>query len=174
MRGSTGQGATEYLVLLAVVLIIGLVSIALLGFFPGISGGVSEAESQAYWGGIARPIRVNGAFSRYGGNICGIAGGTSGYIINIENIDVGSIVLTGVYVNNTLSSGVCVPGSPYASSLRLGSSEKATIYVREYYCSAGETVSLPLGFRYDSQYLPSRVENGTKRYVFKCDPQPFS
>ena len=59
-----GQGATEYLVLLAVVLIIGLVSVALLGFFPGISGGISEAESQAYWGGVARPIKINGVVKK--------------------------------------------------------------------------------------------------------------
>jgi len=35
MRSYIGQGATEYLVLLAVVLIVALVSVALLGFFPG-------------------------------------------------------------------------------------------------------------------------------------------
>lgn len=44
-----GQGATEYLVLLAVVLIISLVSIALLGFFPGTASDAAASESQAYW-----------------------------------------------------------------------------------------------------------------------------
>ena len=34
------QGATEYLVLLAVVLIVALVSVALLGFFPGMAGDI--------------------------------------------------------------------------------------------------------------------------------------
>ncbi len=46
---SKGQGATEYLVLLAVVLIIALVSIALLGFFPGTASDTSLTESQIYW-----------------------------------------------------------------------------------------------------------------------------
>ncbi|MCX6769347.1 MAG: hypothetical protein NT051_01560 [Candidatus Micrarchaeota archaeon] len=43
------QGATEYLVLLAVVLVIALVSISLLGFFPGISQDARMTQSKAYW-----------------------------------------------------------------------------------------------------------------------------
>lgn len=44
-----GQGATEYLVLLAVVLIIALVSIALLGFFPGLASDAKITQSSSYW-----------------------------------------------------------------------------------------------------------------------------
>lgn len=43
------QGATEYLVLLAVVLIIALVSITLLGFFPGTATDSQITQSQTYW-----------------------------------------------------------------------------------------------------------------------------
>jgi hypothetical protein len=52
-----GQGATEYLVLLAVVLIVALVSVALLGFFPGMATDAQIAQSQAYWRS-AQPIQV--------------------------------------------------------------------------------------------------------------------
>lgn len=48
-RALRGQGATEYLVLLAVVLVIALVSIALLGFFPGLSTDAKITQSAAYW-----------------------------------------------------------------------------------------------------------------------------
>ncbi len=48
-RTLLAQGATEYLVLLAVVLIIALVAIALLGFFPGTASDAQIAESQIYW-----------------------------------------------------------------------------------------------------------------------------
>jgi hypothetical protein len=47
--GPRGQGATEYLILLAVVLIVALVSVALLGFFPGLSADAQLTQSQAYW-----------------------------------------------------------------------------------------------------------------------------
>lgn len=62
-RGTTahalhGQGATEYLVLLAVVLIIALVSIALLGFFPGLATDARITQSNSYWRGEARPFAV--------------------------------------------------------------------------------------------------------------------
>ncbi len=53
-----GQGATEYLVLLAVVLIIALVSIALLGFFPGLTGDAKLTQSDSYWRGQARPFQI--------------------------------------------------------------------------------------------------------------------
>ena len=51
------QGATEYLVLLAVVLIVALVSVALLGFFPGMASDAQVTQSQAYWKG-AQPIAI--------------------------------------------------------------------------------------------------------------------
>ena len=43
-----GQGATEYLVLLAVVLIVAMVAIALLGFFPGLSYDAKKSEADSY------------------------------------------------------------------------------------------------------------------------------
>ena len=51
------QGATEYLVLLAVVLIVALVSVALLGFFPGITSDAQLTQSQTYWRS-ATPIAI--------------------------------------------------------------------------------------------------------------------
>ena len=62
LRSSTyhplvGQGATEYLVLLAVVLIVALVSVALLGFFPGMASDAQVTQSQAYWSS-ASPVAI--------------------------------------------------------------------------------------------------------------------
>ena len=51
------QGATEYLVLLAVVLIVALVSVALLGFFPGMASDAQLTQSKAYWQS-AQPISI--------------------------------------------------------------------------------------------------------------------
>ena len=55
--GLRAQGATEYLVLLAVVLVIALVAIALLGFFPGMAGDAQETQSKMYWQS-ATPIAI--------------------------------------------------------------------------------------------------------------------
>ena len=57
------QGATEYLVLLAVVLIVALVSVALLGFFPGMASDAQITQSQTYWRS-ATPIAIPEALAR--------------------------------------------------------------------------------------------------------------
>lgn len=63
------QGATEYLVLLAVVLIVALVSVALLGFFPGMASDAQMTQSQMYWKS-AQPISIVESGARFwiGGN----------------------------------------------------------------------------------------------------------
>ncbi len=53
-----GQGATEYLVLLGAVLIVALVALALLGFFPGLSTDAKIQQSQAYWQSEAKPFSI--------------------------------------------------------------------------------------------------------------------
>ncbi|MCM8830636.1 MAG: class III signal peptide-containing protein, partial [Candidatus Omnitrophica bacterium] len=53
-----GQGATEYLVLLAVVLIVALVAIALLNFFPALASDAKINQSDTYWRGQASPFSV--------------------------------------------------------------------------------------------------------------------
>ena len=59
-----GQGATEYLVLLAVVLIVALVSVALLGFFPGMASDAQVTQSKIYWSS-ASPIMIVETGARY-------------------------------------------------------------------------------------------------------------
>ncbi len=57
MQFLRAQGATEYLVLLAVVLIVALVSVALLGFFPGMASDAQVTQAQIYWSS-ASPIAI--------------------------------------------------------------------------------------------------------------------
>ena len=57
MQFLRAQGATEYLVLLAVVLIVALVSVALLGFFPGMASDAQLTQSKAYWAS-AQPLSL--------------------------------------------------------------------------------------------------------------------
>src|SRR3989338_8103694 len=44
-----GQGATEYLIILAVVVVIALILIGVLGGIPGIGGNAGSQTSSAYW-----------------------------------------------------------------------------------------------------------------------------
>jgi len=52
MRGKIkthGQGSTEYLIILAVAILIGIVVVSLLGGFIKIGGGTSEKQVKTYW-----------------------------------------------------------------------------------------------------------------------------
>ena len=89
-----GQGATEYLVLLAVVLIVALVSVALLGFFPGMASDAQATQSKTYWAS-AQPIAIieMGAIST-GWN------GASAPYLRLRNSGSYSIRITGVLAGN--------------------------------------------------------------------------
>ena len=103
-RAMLAQGATEYLVLLAVVRIVALVSVALLGFFPGMATDTLMTQSQAYWSGTARPFQVSDAASS-GEALCNIAW-AHGYTMVLQNSEPDTITVTGLTVDN--SSGFCV------------------------------------------------------------------
>ena len=55
-----GQVSTEYLVILAVVLVIALVVVYLVSQSTGLGGGVLETQSQAYWREEPSPLEVRG------------------------------------------------------------------------------------------------------------------
>ena len=57
MARSKGQGATEYLVILGAVLLVAMVIIALLGWFPQVGGPSREKESESYWS-TATPFSI--------------------------------------------------------------------------------------------------------------------
>ncbi len=98
-----GQGATEYLVLLAVVLIIALVSIALLGFFPGLASDAKITQSNTYWRGEARPFAiVEHAFDSTGAGTLVLLNNDASGTLTITNITVGN----GTYTTpTTFASG---------------------------------------------------------------------
>ena len=52
-----GQGATEYLVILGAVLLVALVIVSLLGWFPALGGSTREQQSKSYWQG-ATPFSI--------------------------------------------------------------------------------------------------------------------
>lgn len=52
-----GQGTTEYLIILAVVIVIALVVVGVMGWFPGLGTGITEQQSKAYWKSAA-PLAI--------------------------------------------------------------------------------------------------------------------
>jgi len=52
-----GQGTTEYLIILAVIIVIALVVVGVMGWFPGLGTGITEQQSRAYWQS-ASPVAI--------------------------------------------------------------------------------------------------------------------
>ena len=99
-----GQGATEYLVLLAVVLIVALVSVALLGFFPGMASDAQETQSKTYWQS-AQPIAITEWAARYA--LDGVSPGYTHFYMRIRNTAMYPIRLSRIWANGKNDTTTC-------------------------------------------------------------------
>jgi hypothetical protein len=98
------QGATEYLVLLAVVLIVALVSVALLGFFPGMASDAQKTQSQTYWKSMS-PISII-EMDAY--NVTSGSSGSVAYL-RLRNVGAYPIRLTKMIGQAGYASWIAVP-----------------------------------------------------------------
>ncbi|VVB98568.1 Uncharacterised protein [uncultured archaeon] len=88
-----GQGSTEYLVILAVVLVVALIVIGLLGQFTGFGTAGLEQQSRAYWQGVS-PFSITNAKVD-----------SSGVALEMQNKLSQQLILTGVSFDGTAING---------------------------------------------------------------------
>ena len=93
------QTATEYLIILAVVIIIALIVVGVMGGIPGIGGGAKGRASAAYWS------TADIAFSSY-------SIGTTGGTFNIRNNKVNTIQITDIDLGGPLDPTDWTPNLP--------------------------------------------------------------
>jgi len=106
-----GQGATEYLVLLAVVLIVALVSVALLGFFPGMASDAQITQSKTYWAS-AQPI----AITEWGARRYSALGGHDHVYLKLRNVGMAPISITKIIAGSSVLTDAWTAGwSPAAA-----------------------------------------------------------
>lgn len=105
-----GQGATEYLLILGVVVLIATISISLLGFFPGSSAEAKVSQSDAYWQ-AARPFAI------LGHSMGGAPAGTADYWAFDEASGTSASDSVGG-LTATVSNGAWVPGK-YGNAIYL-------------------------------------------------------
>ena len=150
LKSLRGQGATEYLVLLAVVLIIALVSIALLGFFPGLATDARITQSTSYWKGEARPF----AILEHSGTT------TGSFTFVIQNVDAqGQITLLNMTAGNA---------TPYTTSTTFSPGETRSITMSGGPAGeAGVVYELPVNFSYRTANGLSLKQFGSKNVIGK-------
>ena len=148
-----GQGATEYLVLLAVVLIIALVSISLLGFFPGLASDAKITQSTTYWRGEARPLSIiDSSFGAANGN---------GSVVITNNDASGTIVITSASFQG-VSTNATGTATNLGSGLSLPSGDQATLNIANGPVGAvGGTYEFVVTFNYTTSTGLPQTEGGS-------------
>ena len=148
-----GQGATEYLVLLGVVLIVALVAIALLGFFPGLSSDTRETQARSYWSGIANPFQIKD-YSYSGTTLTLVLRNSRSERLTVNNIT----------LNDGSASVWFVPSDGVIGA---GQTKTYTISGMPS-CSSGSVFEVNVDIRYTTKDGVTNVQHGEKPLVGKC------
>jgi len=142
------QGSTEYLVILAVVLMVALVVIALLGYFPGISLDAKIMETDSYWQ-AARPFGIL-EHSQTGTNLT----------LVLQNNEPVQFTVSAVYSGSN--------GSNH-SSFNLNAGEKKVVIIyNATSCTTGSAYEYFTNITYSSADISNQKQIGTKPLIGKC------
>ena len=143
------QASTEYLIILAVVIIVALIVVGIMGWFPGISSVVTEEQSRAYWGAVSPLAIVDYAIN-----------GTTATIV-LENRGTDRLQLTDIKFDGT-SLGITTV------NFTAGSKGTATGTVAN--CPAGTTFSYDVTLVYNNldTGVTGKTFTGTTKLVGQC------
>lgn len=144
-----GQVSTEYLVILAIVLVAALVLVYLIGGFEAMGGSNFEAESLQAWG-TAAPFSITSMKQ-------------AGPILQLEfrNSDLNALTLTGISMDNMIV---------YSANTTFNSGEKRLINMTTNGCGAPGSKFSHANVRitYNKGGLIGKSETGSKPLTGRC------
>jgi len=114
-----GQATVEYLVLLAVAIIVALVIFAFMGWVPGFAGSLKERQSKLFWSSTY-PIQIRDYK---------ITNTTSSFLL--QNVGDSKIEVTAISMNNQTDSTL----SPSGNSARLAQGQSILFTANGVNCS---------------------------------------
>jgi len=162
-RYAHGQGATEYLIVLSTVLLISLVSISLLSYFPGTAKGTGSAATDVYWQGEALPLRVKEAELT----------GDSNFTFIVENAGVDPVILKGVNLGGKQVEFSEAGLDLTNTTILLSAGEQKAIAIDagagNFDCLAGQESETSLAFIYETQYGNQRIQESDKKFLVNCN-----
>ena len=158
MSNPRAQGATEYLVILAMVLVIAVVVISLLGLYPGAGGEMRGNEQSSYWM-TAQPFGIRDTQQSGQANI------------TLVLVNHAPRPLTLVSVNLTFS-----PGVSYVNSTRteFEAGESRTIVIAgnaampDCTTRSGRSFSYSASILYDDEPLKNKLQPGSLPLSVNC------
>ncbi|PIU21909.1 MAG: hypothetical protein COT14_03975 [Candidatus Diapherotrites archaeon CG08_land_8_20_14_0_20_30_16] len=149
MFSKKGQGTTEYLIILAVIIVIALVVAGVMGWFPGMSAGINETQSKAYWGATS-PISLSDWKLA-----------STGATFTLKNMGADKLTVTEINVNNidlNLTDVVLTAGATSPTANAAG-----------FTCTAGQSFSYDVVITYDVDGgLTGKKLTGSKPIVGTC------
>lgn len=151
MMRNRGQGTTEYLIILAIVIVIALVVVGVLGGFPRIGSSIGEGQSKTYWSSVQPLALIEWKVAS--------ASATSGSLV-FQNQTSNTITLNSIYWGdvNYVSVGQSIgPGAKYtvsSTSIKCG--------------PAGQSFSRSLSLNYTTTNISGIDFNGSSPVVGGC------
>ncbi len=148
-KKNRGQGTTEYLIILAIVIVIALVVVGVLGGIPSLGAGVSESTSRTYWTGT-NPVAV----------IEWQVTPSTGTLV-VKNLTAGTIRVTDI---NWGGSAIDI------TDVNVGAGSTANVINSSIVCgvATGQTFSKALGYTYNTANLTGLKFNGIQPVVGQC------
>ena len=145
-----GQATIEYLVLLAVAIIIALVIFAFMGWIPGFAGSLKERQVKLYWASQF-PIQIR-EYKLTNDTLTLQVQNVADYAINITNITTDS-------VSGSTTNGRVLPGE-----------SKIINFSPMNACTSGEQYELSnIRIQYDIDGgIPDMIERGDRPLVGTC------
>ena len=150
MMFKKGQVSTEYLVILAVVLVVALIVVALVGGMSPVSTGVSESQSKNYWLSVA-PVSISSW--KYSGTALDLT---------LQNMGGQKVTITKIDIGSTPSA--------YTGNASLAVGETKTVTATLGTCgTAGSTFELQnISITYTMGTVTGLLQKGDKAMVGKC------
>ncbi len=147
-----GQGTTEYLIILAVIIVVALVVVGVMGWFPGLGTGITESQSKAYWKS-ASPIAITD---------WKITGTAADAEFSLQNLTTDKIAVTEITFDGT---AIGLADANLAAGDTNGSVKGATGIA----CSSGSSYQYDVAISYDVVGgISGKTETGQKPLVGTC------
>ena len=129
MIGKRGQGTTEYLIILAVVIVIALIVVGVMGWIPGLGTGITESQSKAYWQSTS-PFAITTYQMTNGVEPVIVARNNTSQSLSITGMTINSVAYTtaadanftgGQEISVTLTDNTvsCTVGNPYSYEVEI-------------------------------------------------------
>ena len=150
---SSGQGTTEYIILLAIVLTLGLAVMGVLNFFPSFSFNSQSGDSARYWQDSASPIAIVD-WTQTG----------SALQFVIENRASTDLTLTKAVLEVEGTSYTITP-SPL---LALPPGARRTIPISTQSCTGHKVLGYNVYLTYGTEQVPGLMQVGIKPLFVQC------